>query len=1646
MRNERTVIKPGAPIITAWDAQLVLYRTTSFRNRQLSARDCVLTLAIDFIIKLHIDSGENAVLAVNTADFIFSIADIPWRSRVVRHRSGVREALGSNPGQGKAWIDYSRTEHVPNTDLAQSNTAVGSQMFNEVSRDRRMNKMMRPMAMIILHNAEEYTTCIQVDLKQDFQKGPVYREQLIVVLARKQPTVGTRGLVVRRQRDRVGGPVLQEEQSIFVLDILAVKLSRTQLTTVGRVFTEIRLVRLLASHLGEMGPVSSRDTPGFPQVGIPANDDVGPRVFSGISHRPPPLHSGAAPHSPRFALIASQDLAVQKRGIDKVKIDPRTYRPGAPITPSSETVCSSPVVLLKLWDIKRRHYYSIGAKSVAKFNIRCSRWEQKSGGMNDRLEKRIASGNALQWDLSARYTYAYPCCKNFSTCGRKSDCRSDLSNARIFTNKANRGIAFMLKLGTVLHLRKGVQTVNWVTCIFCQISDSKQHLSSVMTKEMNYRILLASHLDYNVVIRLAGELHQTADKGHVILLGDAWERYKELAGESSTKLQQSYFNRSTTLKEKLQSQLGNLFTFFQPLDWSPPELLQMKDNTAEDTAEVLRLPKYESEENIILFLIHVALKIRVDLIATTGHQGYTTLDGKNTFLATQMAAWQRGLITDAALQVLQPSTRHSLIVPNVLGELHPAGITPHTCEPVFNAPVDIIWFNEEDNDCSKLAEATDLTFFLSRQDSETRPSWTVFNLLISSVNPKQRAAGYLPIIIAPTHELDTLKSVVKRCMSISSHFGQEHTVITVNEALHCRLMELKLSVPEYQEKLILRLGSVHISMTFTKATGQHMGGSALAEVWLESGLLGQCAVEFVLAGKAYNKTFLSYLAEADNDYHTEHFTLVNNETPERIPELVSLLIQERVRKLLADFIENAVALEFRKGNFVVKGSSQTLNQIDPDQAMEWINDTGNKGGGIMGNTKTSALYRNKAQTFASLYEVGDNTKDKGKKTILKADRNVLQCLITAYEAGRPVGMPNVLKHERLPVPLSLMEMNGTLCTGNKYILTDLITEGISCPETIQLHETSSCLIIDGQALVVALGKPDNALTFGNLADMYVMTVLKVGYRYQRIYVVSDRYREETIKSATRKRRIKSTRPIRRIIEGRDVPLPKNWNNYLTVAENTDLANSLSNELCSQSPEDKEIVVARGFRDEFVIRSSRGTTYINALKSKYEEADTRLVLPVVQSQFRAQWLCHHGAQMFSYFWFPTSSMLIVFKGPHELLKNLDIGTLTEETLKSAEAFVCRIYNVHTTDSVDSARNILFSKIGKPEAVPPTSDALRFHLMRAHYQAMAWRNAHCAMPNLHPISISLRAIPESCLEIISCMCQKRCESRRCKCRKSELRCTSVCVGNRDMVFLRLVTPLVNRCSSRPSYIAQGHAIAQTSDTLPERHEDEDNLIPGPGGALGSNVTYLPTVYDSFKLCNLYFGELRWQNRVACDIVIDSLHIKKKNMQRAVKPKSLVPKQVESYPRLELTLLLPVSCTFCDEWKNCFFPSPQVIISRKKKKDHIDLTTVPRDTNSQQNSRYPCCLPTSFLHRLLHKCEFTPFLIELRVIGGAQLPMGVLHKVRSNDKRVETVHVFEVSRAPKQLRELLHVPTNRALTLAEFWILVRSTDVQKKLKNED
>ena len=110
------------------------------------------------------------------------------------------------------------------------------------------------------------------------------------------------------------------------------------------------------------------------------------------------------------------------------------------------------------------------------------------------------------------------------------------------------------------------------------------------------------------------------------------------------------------------------------------------------------------------------------------------------------------------------------------------------------------------------------------------------------------------------------------------------------------------------------------------------------------------------------------------------------------------------------------------------------------------------------------------------------------------------------------------------------------------------------------------------------------------------------------------------------------------------------------------------------------------------------------------------------------------------------------------------------------------------SVYKARVVPISKVGKPEALPPTSNALSLHTLRAHYQTLVWKQAHRLEPllrnpvtmgwnktddnKLRPVLMTQDPIPKACVEIISCSCHTGCTTSQCSCKKARLFCTSVC----------------------------------------------------------------------------------------------------------------------------------------------------------------------------------------------------------------------------------------------------------------------------------
>ena len=140
---------------------------------------------------------------------------------------------------------------------------------------------------------------------------------------------------------------------------------------------------------------------------------------------------------------------------------------------------------------------------------------------------------------------------------------------------------------------------------------------------------------------LCKELENAAEKGHILQLIDVWNRYVELAEELAIDIPQSFINRRATFKAKLESKFDDIFQFFKPLNVSTTErqtllipfkfqtekIFQTTVEAEDDLLETLSIPKYRPEhEDEFLSLVHVALKIRGDMVAKDGHKGLSVSD------------------------------------------------------------------------------------------------------------------------------------------------------------------------------------------------------------------------------------------------------------------------------------------------------------------------------------------------------------------------------------------------------------------------------------------------------------------------------------------------------------------------------------------------------------------------------------------------------------------------------------------------------------------------------------------------------------------------------------------------------------------------------------------------------------------------------------------------------------------------------------------------------------------------------------------------------------------------------------------------------------------------------------------------------------
>ncbi|ELT89202.1 hypothetical protein CAPTEDRAFT_223408 [Capitella teleta] len=440
----------------------------------------------------------------------------------------------------------------------------------------------------------------------------------------------------------------------------------------------------------------------------------------------------------------------------------------------------------------------------------------------------------------------------------------------------------------------------------------------------------------------------------------------------------------------------------------------------------------------------------------------------------------------------------------------------------------------------------------------------------------------------------------------------------------------------------------------------------------------------------------------------------------------------------------------------------------------------------------------------------DVLKSKSKSTkatisALKDEHSKASHLLLAAQGGRPIS-DDLFGHESSKFPPALTK-DGVIYHSTKSEMLDCL-----CVQEKQVAPDTTCALLDG-AVVVQMLRPKNSTTFGDYcADVFLQYVLTMLKTKDRVDIVFDVYKDNSLKSGIRQQRGTGIR--RRVTLS--TKIPGNWASFLRVSQNKqELFIEISQYMKTVTlPAGKRIVCT--LLEECLVVPEGSLNLSSLAPCSHEEADTRILLhlanavactTVVVLAVRAtqilkdqtpSLLAFHALSgcdtVSSFFGKGKRSAWQAWQACPDLTSALlELSSpVSHDSVKRVlpiiETFVTRLYGVESVDLVNAARKTLFLNKGKQFVqIPPSSDALQLHLLRAvHQSAFVWGGLLIRDPLVPspeewgwqrsgsafvPHYISLPPLSSSLPELSFCSCKSVCK-RPCKCIVNEQVCISLC----------------------------------------------------------------------------------------------------------------------------------------------------------------------------------------------------------------------------------------------------------------------------------
>ena len=148
----------------------------------------------------------------------------------------------------------------------------------------------------------------------------------------------------------------------------------------------------------------------------------------------------------------------------------------------------------------------------------------------------------------------------------------------------------------------------------------------------------------------------------------------------------------------------------------------------------------------------------------------------------------------------------------------------------------------------------DTLFSATESQRQVIPAWTGFNMLLrENTVPRECSVGYCPVIEASPTELPTVYTVLQRSLQMADQLGQQDVIVVFDQAIYAKALEVLWQNQQQFQRLVVRIGSFHTICAFLSAIGKRFGDAGLADILMESGIVGSGCVTGVLEGRHYNR-------------------------------------------------------------------------------------------------------------------------------------------------------------------------------------------------------------------------------------------------------------------------------------------------------------------------------------------------------------------------------------------------------------------------------------------------------------------------------------------------------------------------------------------------------------------------------------------------------------------------------------------------------------------------------------------------------------------------------------------------------------------------------------------------------------------------